>query len=58
MRTGCVLSPCLFNLYTEYSFRSIDDGKGIKLGGHVINNLEYADDTVLMAMAKTENDLQ
>ena len=45
----CVLSPCLFNLYTEVIFRSIEHIEGISIGGHNINNLRYADDTVLLA---------
>ena len=48
-RQGCVLSPNLFNLYTERVFREIDDMKGVNVGGVNINNLRYADDTVLLA---------
>ena len=49
---GCILSPCLFNLYAEYIMR--DAGlevvqAGIKIAGRNINNLRYADDTTLMA---------
>ena len=54
VRQGCVLSPALFNLYTDIIFRNIDQGLGIKLGGHTINNLRYADDTVLLAENETE----
>ena len=52
----CVISPCLFNLYTENIFGAINTNKGIKIGGTTINNLRYADDTVLLA--ETEEDLQ
>ena len=49
---GCILSPCLFNLYAEYSMRTagLDETQaGIKIAGRNINNLRYADDTTLMA---------
>ena len=49
---GCILSPCLFNLYAEYTMRSAGLEKaqaGIKIAGRNINNLRYADDTSLMA---------
>ena len=49
---GCILSPCLFNLYAEYSMRNagLEEAQaGIKIEGWNINNLEYADDTTLMA---------
>ena len=49
VRQGSVLSPALFNLYTEMIFRAIDDMDGVKIGGLNINNLRYADDTVLIA---------
>ena len=44
---GCVLSPCLFNLYVEYIMQiaGVDDSQpGIKIAGRNINNLRYADD--------------
>ena len=49
---GCVLSPCLFNLYAEYIMwnAGLDEAQaGIKIAGRNINNLRYADDTTLMA---------
>ena len=49
---GCILSPCLFNLYAEYIVRNAGLGEaqaGIKMAGRNINNLRYADDTTLMA---------
>jgi len=52
---GCILSPCLFNLYAEYIMRNAGlDGAqaGIKISGRNINNLRYADDTTLMAESK------
>ena len=48
----CILSPCLFNLYTEYIMRKagVDEAKaGIKIAGRNINNFRYADDSTLMA---------
>ena len=49
---GCILSPCLFNLYAEYIMRNngLNEAQaGIKIAGRNINNLRYADDTTLMA---------
>ena len=49
---GCILSPCLFNLYAEYIMRNAglqEAEAGIKVAGSNINNLRYADDTTLMA---------
>ena len=54
---GCVLSPCLFNLYAEYIMRNagLDEAQaGIKITGGNINNLRYADDTTLMAESEEE----
>ena len=50
VRQGCVLSPSLFNLYTEKIFREIEDMKGMNVGGYNINNLRFADDTSLLAL--------
>ena len=50
-----ILSPCLFNLYAEYSVRNagLDEAQaGTKIAGRNINNLRYADDTTLMAESK------
>ena len=51
VRQGCILSPCLFNLYAEYIMRNagLEEAQaGIKTAGRNINNLRYADDTTLM----------
>ena len=48
---GCILSPCLFNLYAEYIMRNAgldEEQAGIKIARKNINNLRYADDTTLM----------
>ena len=52
-----ILSPCLFNLYSEYIMRNarLDEAQaGIKIAGRNINNLRYADDTTLMAESEEE----
>ena len=52
---GCILSPCLFNLYSEYIMRKagLDEAQtGIKIAGRNINNLRYADDTTLWQKVK------
>ena len=52
VRQGCISSPCLFNLYAEYIMRNavLDETKaGIKIARRNINNVRYADDTILMA---------
>ena len=57
VRQGCVLSPCLCNLYAEYIMRNagLDEAQaGIKTAERNINNLRYADDTTLMAESKEE----
>ena len=54
---GCILSPCLFNLYSEYIMRNagLEEAQaGIKIAGRNINNLRYADDTTLMAESEEE----
>ena len=57
IRKGCVLSPCLFNLYTEYIMRNagLEQAQGgIKIEGRNINNLRYADSTTLVAESEEE----
>ena len=52
VRQGCILSPCLFNLYVEYIMRNagLDEAQaGINISGKNSNNVTYADDTTLMA---------
>ena len=54
---GCILSPCLFNFYAENIMRNTGLGEaqaGIKIAGRNINNLRYADDTILMAESEEE----
>ena len=54
---GCISSPCLFNFYAEYIMRNagLDEAQaGIKISGRNINNLRYADDTILMAESEEE----
>ena len=54
---GCILSPCLFNLYSEYIMRNawLDEAQaGIKTAWRNNNNLRYADDTTVMAESKEE----
>ena len=54
---GYILSPCLFNLYTKYIMRNAgleETQAGIKITGRNINNLRYADDTILMAESEEE----
>ena len=59
VRQGCILSLCLFNLYAEYIMRNENAGldeaqTGIKIAGRNINNLLYADDTILVAENEEE----
>ena len=57
VRQGCILSPCLFNLYAEYIMRNagLDDAQaGIKIARRNINNLRFADDNTLMAESEEE----
>ena len=57
VRQGCILSPCLFNLYAEYIMRNagLEEAQaGIKIARRNINNLRYADETTLMAESEEE----
>ena len=57
VRLGCILSPCLFNLYAEHSTQNVrlDEAQaGIKTAGRNINNLICADDTILIAESEEE----
>ena len=57
VRQGCILSPCLFNLYAVYIMRNagLEEAQaGIKIAGRNINNLRYADNTTLMAESEEE----
>ena len=57
VRQGGILSPCLFNLYVEYIMRNTGLGGaqvGIKIAGRNLNNLRYADDTILRAESEEE----
>ena len=62
VRQGCILSPMLFNLYTEDVMRvaltegEVEDEIGVRVGGRVVNNLQHADDTTLVA--ETEQGLK
>ena len=57
VQQGCILPPCLFNLYTEYIMwkTGLDESQdGVKIAGGNINNLRYADSTSLMAESEEE----
>ena len=56
VRQGCILSPCLFNLYVEYIMRNtrLEEQAGIKIARRNLNNLRYADDTTLMGESEEE----
>ena len=57
VRQGCILSPCLFNLYAEYIMRNAglkEAQAGIEIAGRNTKNLRYADDTTLMAESEEE----
>ena len=57
VRQGCILSPCLFNLYAENIMKSagLDEAQaGIRIAGRNVNNFRYADDTTLMAESEEE----
>ena len=59
VRQGCILSPCLFNLYAEYIMQNVrlnESQAGIKIAGRNINNLRYADDFTLIS--ETEEELK
>ena len=59
VRQGCILSPCLFNLYAEYIMRNagLEEAQaGIKIAKRNINNIRYADDTTLMAQSESPLD--
>ena len=56
---GCILSPCLFNLYAEYIIQNAglnESQAGIKIGRRNINNLRYADETTLVAESEEEQE--
>ena len=58
VRQGCILSPCLFNLYAEYIMRNagLEEAQaGFKIAWRNINNLRYADDTTLTGRRGTED---
>ena len=55
VRQGCILSPCLFNLYAVYIMRNAgldEEQAGVKIAGRNISNLRYSDDIILMAESK------
>jgi len=54
VRQGCVLSPSLFNLYTEKIFREVEEMNGVNVGGVNTKNIRYADDTVVRAENNTD----
>ncbi|XP_077301158.1 uncharacterized protein LOC143921680 [Arctopsyche grandis] len=57
VRQGCVLSPMLFNLYSEMVFnQAVDSRIGVKIGGEIINNIRFADDTAILT--ESAEDLQ
>ena len=57
VRQGFALSPCLFNIYTEYLIREVlENGGGININGQNITNIRYVDDTIILA--ESEQQLQ
>ena len=58
VRQGCILSPCLFNLYAEYIMRNpgLEEAQaGVKIAGRNLNNLRYVDDTTLLWQTAKKN---
>ena len=51
---GCILSPTLYNIYSEEAFKNFGKNKGTKIGGQTINRIMYADDTVILSDSKQE----
>lgn len=49
VRQGCVLSPYMFNVYSEIIIKSIQDMPGIPVGGHKVNSIRHGDDKILMS---------
>ena len=57
MRQGCIISPQLFNLYTESVIREADiEEIGIQIGGKLVSNLRYADDTAICVNSQEESE--
>ena len=54
MRQGCILSPTLYNIYSEEAFKNFGKNKGTKIGGQTINRIMYADDTAILSESKQE----
>ena len=57
VRQGCILSPCLYNFYAKYIMQNagLDEAQaGLKIAGRNINNLRYADDTILLTESEEE----